>query len=617
MQVSLAAEGASLEGASQTIRVPARGVQTVHWQATALAADEAVLRYSVQAGNLSDALVWRLPIYHPSTPEMVATAGEVEEQVVELVRLPQEVDTTQGELTVTLEPSLAAGMQRGLTYLETFPYDCVEQTVSRFLPNIVTFRALQRLGTQNRELEVQLAQMVGVSVQRLYGMQNPDGGWGWWSNETSSPIITAYVLLGLAEAQRGDFIVDQAALDRASTFLYQWLDEQRPDTYEDHNQRATVLYALAEAGMGDLARVVGLYDKRADMAQYAKGYLAMALQILNPDETTRLTTLANELSNAAIVSATGAHWEEVQRNPWAMNTTTRTTAIVLRSLIRVQPDNKLLPNAVRWLMSARQNGAWNTTQENAWSIMSLTDYMLLTGELLADYSYELAVRGLVEAQGEVGRQNVDQVIETRVPISELQVGQDASVVITRQAAEGQKNTGKLYYSATLRYFLPAEQIESLERGIYVSREYTLEQDPSQPVSGAKVNDTVVVTLTLVAPNDLYYLVLEDPLPAGCEAIDTSLETTSRSAPQPGGKGEAAGMEPGRIPILPVYGFTHTELRDEKVVVFATYLPRGTYQYSYAMRATTPGEFKVMPAVGYEMYFADVFGRSEGAVFIVE
>ena len=282
MQVSLTAEGVSLDGGTKTVKVPAHGVQTVNWPATALAADQAVLHYSVQAGNLSDALIWRLPIYHPSTPEMVATAGEVDEQVVEMVRLPQGVDATQGELSVSLEPSLAAGMQKGLTYLKIYPYDCVEQTVSRFLPNIVTFRALQKLGTQNHELEVQLAQVVGVSVQRLYSLQNPDGGWGWWTNETSSPIITAYVLLGLAEAQRSDFVVDQAALDRASTYLYQWLDEQRPDTYQDHNERATVLYALAEAELGDLARVVALYDKRADMAQYAKGYLAMALQHPEP-----------------------------------------------------------------------------------------------------------------------------------------------------------------------------------------------------------------------------------------------------------------------------------------------------------------------------------------------
>ena len=268
-------------------------------------------------------------------------------------------------------------------------------------------------------------------------------------------------------------------------------------------------------------------------------------------------------------------------------------------------------------MSARQNGTWTTTQENAWSIMSLTDYMLLTGELLADYSYELAVRGLVEAQGEVGPQNVDQVIETKVPVSELKVDEDNPVVITRQAAAGQKNTGKLYYSATLRYFLPAEQIEALERGIFVSRQYSLEQDPSQAVSGANVNDTVVVTLTLVTPNDLYYLVLEDPLPAGCEAVDTSLQTTSQSAPQPGIKGQPEGKGPARISTVPVYGFTHTELRDEKVVLFATYLPRGTYQYSYAVRATTPGEFKVMPALGYEMYFADVFGRSGGSTFTVK
>ena len=45
-----------------------------------------------------------------------------------------------GELDVKLEPSLAAGMLGGLTYLEHYPYECTEQTMSRFLPNVVTYR---------------------------------------------------------------------------------------------------------------------------------------------------------------------------------------------------------------------------------------------------------------------------------------------------------------------------------------------------------------------------------------------------------------------------------------------------------------------------------------------
>jgi len=35
-----------------------------------------------------------------------------------------------------------------------------------------------------------------------------------------------------------------------------------------------------------------------------------------------------------------------------------------------------------------------------------------------------------------------------------------------------------------------------------------------------------------------------------------------------------------------------------------------------MRTSVPGEFLVMPANAYEMYFPEVFGRSDGGKFTV-
>jgi uncharacterized protein YfaS (alpha-2-macroglobulin family) len=58
------------------------------------------------------------------------------------------------------------------------------------------------------------------------------------------------------------------------------------------------------------------------------------------------------------------------------------------------------------------------------------------------------------------------------------------------------------------------------------------------------------------------------------------------------------------------------MRDEKAVLFATYLPRGTYEYTYLVRASLPGEFQAIPTHAYEMYFPEVFGRSDGGVFTI-
>ena len=52
------------------------------------------------------------------------------------------------------------------------------------------------------------------------------------------------------------------------------------------------------------------------------------------------------------------------------------------------------------------------------------------------------------------------------------------------------------------------------------------------------------------------------------------------------------------------------------MLFATYLPRGTYEYTYLIRASLPGEYRVIPTHAYEMYFPEVFGRSDGGLFTI-
>ena len=58
-------------------------------------------------------------------------------------------------------------------------------------------------------------------------------------------------------------------------------------------------------------------------------------------------------------------------------------------------------------------------------------------------------------------------------------------------------------------------------------------------------------------------------------------------------------------------YSRSELRDEKVALFADYLSRGSYLYSYTMRATLPGEFHVIPTTASELYFPEVYGRGDG------
>jgi len=182
-QVNITVEGLALEGsASQDVQVPAGDKAKVTWRVKALAGDQVKVRMWAAAGDLYDGREDTMPVYRYSTPEVVATAGQISEPELrqEIVQLPHTFDPTQGGLTVQIDGSLTAATQDALDYLQLYPYECTEQTVSRFLPNVVTWQALDEMGVERPELQQELAQMVGTALQRLYNQQHYDGGWGWW-----------------------------------------------------------------------------------------------------------------------------------------------------------------------------------------------------------------------------------------------------------------------------------------------------------------------------------------------------------------------------------------------------------------------------------------------------
>ncbi|MDH7487906.1 MAG: Ig-like domain-containing protein [Anaerolineae bacterium] len=600
-------------GRSESVEVPAKGLKKLTWSGTVGAGEQVTVSVRAAGGGLEDAIALTLPVYHFTTPEVVATAGEVPagEQRVEIVPLPDVYEPSQGDLTVRVDPSLVAGMKEALGYLEHFPYECAEQTVSRFLPNVAAWRAYQRLGVRNDELEAKLPDLVAVGLQKLYAAQNMDGGWGWWYTEESHPYITAYVLLGLNEARRAGFGVDASVVERGTRFLKSQLDVSGVKDSTAANQQAFMLYVLGELGEGDTARSVALFEKRHLLSQYGKAFLATALQAAGDAHAGQVRTLVAELTGQAVLSATGAHWEETETDRYLMNTDVRSTAIVLRALVRIVPDNALLPNAVRWLMAARQDGRWATTQENAWALMALTDYAAMSGELEGEYRYQVGVNGKRVLAGEVRPENVDTPQVVRIPLKNLLKDVGNRIILERSPlASGQTEKGALYYSAALKYYVPVEQVSPLNRGAIVMREYTLADDPDREVATAKVGDIIRVKLTVIAPSALHYLVVEDPIPAGTEAVDTSLRTTSQLLEPPQFRRE------GENDVWGWWVFSHTEIRDEKVALFAREVPAGTYEYTYLLRASVPGQFLVMPAVAYEMYFPETFGRSAGAQFSV-
>ena len=125
------------------------------------------------------------------------------------------------------------------------------------------------------------------------------------------------------------------------------------------------------AARGDLALTRALAARSASLTRYGQTYLALAFQRLGaPDDAKRLLDTIDQRAAQADQHRrpTGKNRPRATAEDWvSMSTNTRTTALVLDALIAANKNDPLIPKAVRWLMTARREGHWATTQETAQS----------------------------------------------------------------------------------------------------------------------------------------------------------------------------------------------------------------------------------------------------------
>ncbi|CAA9298965.1 MAG: FIG01020654: hypothetical protein, partial [uncultured Chloroflexia bacterium] len=310
-----------------TVDIPARSERKVTWNANVADVTAADLLFSAMSGNYNDAAKPRLaagpegtlPVYRYAVPETTGTGGELTTAGArtEIVALPPSLDARRGEVTVRLEPSLAAGLRDGLEALEDELDGDTEHVVSAFLPNVLAVRAMQRLGISNPTLEQRLPDLVRRALERLATRQHADGGWGWWDEPESNPHTSAYVVLGLAHAKAAGFTVDNEMLRRGGDYLR---SERAPITVtsaHNANLQAFLAYSLAQSDQ-DVGELASLGSFREKLSTYGRALLAMAIAHERADDPL-IKTLLGDLQTNAILSATGAHWEEDAEDWWSMN----------------------------------------------------------------------------------------------------------------------------------------------------------------------------------------------------------------------------------------------------------------------------------------------------------
>ena len=275
-----------------------------------------------------------------------------------------------------------------------------------------------------------------------------------------------------------------------------------------------------------------------------------------------------------------------------MSSSTRSTALALDAIVRIRPADPIVTRLVRWLMAHRAPDGWGTTQETAYAVVALTDYLRASGELNGGLTYRVFINDQLVQRGALNGKQIQQTI--RIPATQLRDGAN------RIRLERDRSSGQLYYKITQRALI-AGSTDRAVGPIGVTRTY---RDPksNKPITSVQPGDVINVEVKVTMPDDGWYVAIEDPLPGGLDGVNERLNTTSYAARQ------GYYEEPDEF-FYQDYGYNNKEIHDDRVVFFVTHLGKGAHTFTYLARATQAGVFSAMPAQVYLMYSPEEWGRS--------
>ena len=573
---------------AQTVTLQPGEQQIVGWPVEAVAAGEVDIVITATSGDeVADAIQLPLTIQPLAIPDVTTQVGQFTGQQQLTITVPEDA-LPMSQVEIQLSRSIAGSMLEGLHYLTGYPYGCVEQTMSKALPNAVVGRALNQLGVTNPTLQAELPGQINASIQRLYGFQHNDGGWGWWYDDDSHDYQTAWVIFGLAQVAEAGYEIDPAVIERG----VDWLNQERP--HMDARTRVFALYAMAVAGLpNEEATLAAVRDRAAlDGDEFSLAALALTLHILEEDALA--ADSLGELVETAVTENNTIYWDGSNHDGYysdkVMASNVRTTALALSAYSQIQPSSDLIPGMVRWLMAQRRSQGWGTTNETSFAILGLTDHLLATSfnEAAANTGYAVLVNGQTVANGTLGRG--EPAVSLTIPMEQLTVGEN-QIVLTQGGA------GQLYFVANGRMFVPRGEIEAAGE-VRVTRRY-LDGETGQPLETIEPGQLVQIRLTVDLPENGSYIIIEDSLPGGLEALNEGLNTNSHVA-------DAYNNAQYRWQHL---GYNYKEVHGDRVSFFITEMDGRLRTITYYARATQAGNFTAMPTEVYAMYNLALWGRS--------
>jgi uncharacterized protein YfaS (alpha-2-macroglobulin family) len=606
-----AQNGLSLSGnEAQNITVPANGNQTLTWDLTASSAGSGgTIVATAVAGKLSDGVSTPVTVEPHGTVTSQWFSGSLQHDVSHTFAVAPNLITEASSVRIRLAPSIAPALPAALDYLAAYPYDCTDATSATLIGNTVV-RDAQKSGAITINAP-DLDDQIRRSIVRLENLETSDNGWNWFAHGNPDLWMTSFATWSLARSKASGAMVAAELLAATAKETADLANAEiasfGPKHYADLSGLAQAALALSAAGGNDGTVIAILHaldhqwaahPDQCETTDMAAAAIA-ANSIAGPGKTwaslamNRLWIGSYDLGSAKAWPDT-PHYQSLGATQDVPSLSATAWAVLAAETIA--PGDPRIEQGVRWLMDNRTGSYWQCPRDTAVTLLALAKYVESTHELSPNFTATVLLNGKsvgTHAFTTTSLGAPDFVVDCAG--SQLKPGQNTVEVRVN-------GTGKCYYSAQVSQCIPEPQppapLSLLSRaylrifhpdqlepkfsasGFSVKRVYTRltsrrsffwEDSTPTPDTDYRTDEVAMVRLIIYCRRPAAHVIISDPAPAGFTISDVSTE-------------DAEDWD---------NWWDETDVRDDRVVFFATNMTRGEHEIDYHLHAQYPGAFDVM------------------------
>jgi len=594
---------------------------------------------TVTGGNASDAEEHTIPILsskvfvRQSIPVHFKNSQSI---TIPAVNLPK--DAQLYGISISIDQKPQAALINALPWLAGYSYDCAEQTFNKLRARAIALRLMQNdtiaqaafkkaslsakkdkpkdetlpdelaaeampwlsIGNQAADQQKQLFHLLDTNdtkndidkrLEKLYKMQQADGGLAWFEGGKSNAYISAYVLSGFGQLKKGGGVAGARNADRQKQFidkLYKYNQEQILEQYSE-SPDLFQLYALcywrdSQDESRALHEKVNGWVNRAWQNQDKLDLEQQALLIINTFRFTKdgdalnrkAQMLLENIKQLAINDAeNGLRWKDISDSEELSGSAEETMALLSEAFDLSGKYKDVNPGMLKWVLATRQDQHWQTTKATAAAIGMLQKQKGSTFGDTKAFTAELSGQHLSVSDG----------LLDGIPTAFAAVDQLPGTINLQQ--QGRDANGAL----TWYYFTEPKQLDTLSKAISIRKQFFREDKirgwvELAPGAVLKVGDNVRVKLTIETSSRLKFVHISDPRAAAFEPKDNN-----------------SGYQYAN-------GFSYyRSVKDTGLELFTESVPRGISEINYELVVAMDGLFTSGPATLQCMYQPSVTAYS--------